>query len=638
MNTVDNQDNVDTIPIENITMNEDREHLDQVGANNLDNNENRDNTQLVGAHNEYFQQEGVQKSVMSTYEETFMNEVRSLPARRAAKPKKHFDEIQEVNVVDESSMFLRSMTAEICEPKTLNEALESQNSVEWKEAINSEYVSLIKNQTWELVPRPSNVNVVGNRWVFKIKRKADGTIDRFKARLVAQGFTQTQGLDYNEVFSPVARSSTIRGLLAIANHKDWDIHQMDVKAAFLNSELDYEVFMEQPKGFIDEVNKDYVCKLKRCLYGLKQSSRCWNLTLDEFLKSNDYIRCGADECVYIKIFNDETKGEQFVIHVIYVDDIINMSNNLTVLENEKGLLSDKFEMVDNGELHYVLGMMVKRNRQTQTLSLSQPSYLETVLEKFGMSDCKPVSTPMDLGTHFQKRTQEETPFPKQVYQQAIGCLTYASTSTRPDIAAAVGVLSQYMSDPSHVHWCGVKRLFRYLKGTKTYGLLFTSDGSNVLHGYTDADWAGDLDTHRSTSGYVFRVGYATISWCSKRQQTVAKSTTEAEYVALSFSVSECIWLRRLLQDIGCDTDMSTVIYEDNNGAIDLSKNAKHHTRTKHTDISYHFTREKVDSEEVAAVYIQSDDNIADVMTKALPRVMFQKFCDRLGVFDVNSVT
>ncbi len=334
--------------------------------------------------------------------------------------------------------------------------------------------------------------------------------------------------------------------------------------------------------------------------------------------------------IYIKLVQDEKNGGRFVIFVIYVDDILPISNDISMLETEKALLCDEFEMVDNGEADYILGMVIIRDRIARNLSISQPTYLRDVLEKFRMDSCKAVSTPMEPGTHYQKRSEDEPQFEKQLYQQAIGCLTYAATSTRPDICAAIGVLSQYMSDPSESHWCGVKRLLRYLKGTQNYGLLFSS-GDTALVGFSDADWAGDLDTRRSTSGYVFKVGDATVSWCSKKQQTVAKSTTEAEYVALGMAVQETVWLRRLLSDIGRSESLATIIYEDNNGAIDLSRNAKHHTRTKHIDISHHFTREKVQSGEVSVVYCPTDEMIADVMTKGLARVKFQRFRDALGV-------
>ena len=363
---------------------------------------------------------------------------------------------------------------------------------------------------------------------------------------------------------------------------------MDVNTAFLNGNLDYDVYMEQPEGYVDVEHPDYVCKLNKSLYGLKQSARCWNSTLDSYMKSAGYVQSGADSCIYIKSVKSENGVIKFVIMAIYVDDIIPVSNDLSMLTEEKAAFCKRFDVEDKGEIHDVLGMLITRDRQNRVLTISQPDYLQNVLRRFKMENCKPVSTPLEAGRQFTKFRDDDKPFDTQLYQQAIGCLTYASVSTRPDISVAVGALSQYMSKPSEEHWVGVKRILRYLKGTINHGLCFQSN-NDTLSGFCDADWGGDLDTRRSTSGYLFMIGGATVSWSSKKQATVAKSTTEAEYVALSFAAQEAIWLRRLLADIGFGDLNPTVIYEDNNGAIDLSKNPKHHNRTKHIDIAYLFT-------------------------------------------------
>ena len=228
-------------------------------------------------------------------------------------------------------------------------------------------------------------------------------------------------------------------------------------------------------------------------------------------------------------------------------------------------------------------------------------------------------------------------FDVNTYQKAIGSLTYAAICTRPDISAAVGALSQYMASPTETHWTGVKRILRYLRGTTNYGLMYDGNGSNDLQGFSDADWAGDMDTRRSTSGYVFQLGNSTVSWCSRKQATVAKSSTEAEYVALSTATQEGIWLRRLLSGLKVDTRNATVIYEDNQGAIDLSKNPKHHDRTKHIDVCHHFVRERVASKEISVIYCPTNDMTADVMTKGLTTVKYQKFSEMLGVQDVANV-
>ena len=325
-----------------------------------------------------------------------------------------------------------------------------------------------------------------------------------------------------------------------------------------------------------------------------------------------------------------------MIFPLYVDDVIPISNDTTMLEREKNALCKRFEMVDNGEISHVLGLTVKRDRASRTLTISQPTYLQEMLERFKMSNCNSVSTPLETGRQFLKFSDGDVPFDKEIYQQAIGCLTYVSISTRPDIAAAVGALSQHMAQPSSDHWSGVKRVFRYIKGTLNFGLRFSA-GDATLHGYSDADWAGDPDTRLSTSGYVFRIGDSCVSWSSKKQRTVARSSTEAEYVALSYAAQEAIWLRRLLSSLGIAGPLTqpTVLYEDNNGAIDLTKNAKHHNRTKHIDIAHHFVREQVEMKEVFVTHCPSKFMVADIMTKGIPRVQFQKLRDAMGVCCVD---
>ena len=314
---------------------------------------------------------------------------------------------------------------------------------------------------------------------------------------------------------------------------------MDVKTAFLNRTVDHDIYVSQPEGFVDPDHPDYVCKLKKSLYGLKQSARCWNQTLDNFLVTNGYRRSPADECIYVKTVKRDDGFISFVVIAVYVDDIIPVSNDVKV---EIESLCSEFEMVDLGEIHFILGMTIKRDRATKTLTISQGQYLKDLLKRFGMEECKPMSTPLESGKKFHKQTDEEEWCDKSIYQQAIGCLTYVLTATRPDIAAAVVTLSQFMSDPSKEHWIGVKRTLRYIKGTLSYGLRFSVNDEYDLYGFSDADWAGDADSRQSSSGGVFKVANSTVSWCSKKQATVAKSTTEAEYVALSQATQEAIYL------------------------------------------------------------------------------------------------
>ena len=385
-------------------------------------------------------------AIASTYEETFMNQVNNLGTRRVRNAPKRFDD---------ECHFSKSTTDNIEIPKTFNSALHSDHCAQWEHAMKDEYNSLIKNKTWRLVPRPRDKNVVQNRWVYNIKRNEKGEIDRFKARLVAKGYTQTEGVDYSEVFSPVARFPSIRTLLAFANAYDLEIHHMDVATAFLNGDLDCEIYMEQPKGFIDPEHPDYVCLLDKSLYGLKQSARCWNATLDGYLKSCDYRQSSADECIYIKTVKEDDGKISFVILGVYVDDIIPISNNTEMLLSEKQNICNQYEMVDNGEISYCLGLSIKRDRVNKVLTISQPNYVEDVLVKFGMQNCRPVATPLEPGVKYYKTTEDDELCDVQTYQQAIGSLTYAAICTRPDISAAVGVLSQFMSNPNSTHWTGV---------------------------------------------------------------------------------------------------------------------------------------------------------------------------------------
>ena len=333
---------------------------------------------------------------------------------------------------------------------------------------------------------------------------------------------------------------------------------------------------------------------------------------------HSYQRSPADKCIYVKTFKRDDGFISFVILAVYVDDIIPVSNDVEMLKAEKESPCKEFEMVDLREIHFILGMSNKRDRATRTLTISQGQYLKDLLKRFGMEECKPVSTLLESGKKFHKRADEEERCDKSIYQQAIGCLTYVSTATRPDIAAAVVTLSQFMSDTSKEHWMGVKRVLRYIKGTPSYGLKFTVNVDECdLYGFSDADWAGDADNRWSTSGYVFKVANSTVSWCCKKQATVAKSTTEAEYVALSQATQEAIYFRKLLADLGCKADSPTVLKDNNQGAIELPRNLRFHHRTKHIDVAFHFIRERIASNEVKVVYCPSNEMLADIMTKGL---------------------
>ena len=513
------------------------------------------------------------------------------------------------------------------EPTTVQEALSSSDAVQWRDAIAAELKSIVANKVYSLTELPPGRKAIGCKWVFKIKRGADGSIERYKARLVAKGFSQTEGVDFSETYAPVAKFNSIRALLAIAAAEGYTVQQMDVKTAFLNGELEEEIYMQQPEGTAKPGEEHLVWRLHRALYGLKQAPRVWYRRLDQQLTEMGFERCDADYSVYVH-------HGQHVILVVYVDDLIITGPDEPVFAT-KAKLAEVFDMTDLGDVHWLLGMEISRDRAG--IHISQERYIRELLERFGMNDCKPASTPMQVGLPLtdnmspttDKQRNEMAVVP---YRSAVGSLMYAMVATRPDIAAAVSAVSRYMGNPGPEHWTAVKRIMRYLKGTAAWVLTLGSDVPLQLVGYCDADWGGgDLDGRRSTTGYVFSLGSGSIVWSSKRQPTVALSTTEAEYMATTNAAREAVWLRRLLGELGYEPTEATVLYSDNQGSIRLAHNPVNHSRTKHIDVQHHFVRELIESKEVALRYCPSDANVADVLTKPLQRDKHVHCAQALGL-------
>ena len=416
--------------------------------------------------------------------------------------------------------------------------------------------------------------------------------------------------------------------MAIANQLNLEVHQMDVSTAFLNGELEEEIYMSQPEGYVKEGEEELVCKLNKSIYGLKQSSRCWFNTIDEFLENSGYTKSSSDPCIYIK-----REGENIMLIALYVDDLIPASNSKSMLHREKAALQQRFEMKDLGEVHYCLGIQVERDKDNKRMKLHQAQYLTNLLEKFGMQDSKPVATPVDQSTKLLPNEGE--PVNKEQYQSLIGGLTCAITATRPDLAHALGTVNQFCSNPGEEHWKAAKRILRYIKGTIDYGITF--DGNKEtdvkLKGYVDADWGSNPNGRKSQSGYLFTVCGGVISWASKKQSVVALSSTEAEYIAASLASQEAVWLRSLLGDISFVQKEPTVIKEDNQGTIALSRNPKYHPRTKNIDIKCHFIRDKVEKKELVLQYCPTEQMLADLITKPLGKTLFQRLRGIMGVKD-----
>ena len=487
----------------------------------------------------------------------------------------------------------------------------------WLDAMNQEYQSLIENDTWELCKLPSTHKAIKNKWVFCTKRDEQGNIIKYKARLVIKGCSQKYGIDYQEVFAPVVRYSSIRYLMGLAVKFDLDIDQMDAVTAFLQGELNgEELYMMQPIGFSNNTNQ--VCRLKRALYGLKQSSRVWNRKLDEELKKYGLQQSQLDPCIYFTY-----QDGNVLIVTVYVDDLLIFSNNKQIKSHFRNYLLSTFKMKDLGEVQNCLGFKITRDRKNGKLYLSQKQYIIDILEKYNMKNSKPISTPMDPNVKYDQSMCPQTEGERMEmaripYREAIGSLLYVAQISRPDIYYAVHVLSQYNSNPGKEHWKGIKRIFRYLNGTIDLKLVYCQDPSGNVIGYSDADWAGCINTRRSTSGYIFMFQGAPISWSSKKQQSVALSSCEAEYVALSNATQEAMWWYNLQKEI--DEEMPIEMNVDNQSAINLASNNSYSTRTKHIDIRFHFVKEVVADNKIEIQYCPTEKQAADILTKPIGSV------------------
>eukprot|EP00253_Pinus_taeda_P002810 PITA_02810 len=427
----------------------------------------------------------------------------------------------------------------IVEPTNYKEASQFK---EWRAAMNEEIESILRIDTWDLVQMPNNKTPIGCKWLFKPKMNADGSIEKLKARLVAKGYSQQEGIDFDDTFAPVAKLNRIKMLISLATKYNWELHQLDVKSAFLNGELKEEIYLVQPKGFVKKGQEHLVCRLKKALYGLKQAPRSWYEKVDSFF-----------------------------------------------LEGIKRLMAQVFEMKYLGSLHYCPRLEVCRD--TGQTFLTQGMYARILLEKFGMDQCRSAVTHLqqnlklcsDNGTKVVDAT---------MYRQLVGSLIYLTT-TRLDLAYSVSVLSQFMLKPCESHWVVAKSVLRYLCGTVNYGILYTEAFDIILVGFSDLDWAGNLDDQRSITGYAFIIGFGVIAWSSKKQSTIDLSSCEAKYQALCAMTCEAIWLKRLLNGARKEQKNSTSIKSDNQSTIKLAYNPVFNKNTKHIDTQFHFIREKL---------------------------------------------
>ena len=506
------------------------------------------------------------------------------------------------------------------EPANLKEALSSDKAQEWWEATIEEYNALEKNNTWELALLPPGRKAIGNKWLYKLKRGADGKVYRYKARLVAKGCSQTEGIDYNETFAPTVKFTTIRTLLAVAVSKSWHIHQVDVNTAFLYAPVTEEIYMRQPQGFVQPGNEHKVLRLKKSIYGLKQSPRNWYDTLKLFFIENHFRQIHTDPGAFVQ--KDENNNTVGVI-LVYVDDMVMAYKDLSVLEEMKKKIASRFDIKDLGECAWLLGIAVKQDRSDGTVTLNQQNFIEDLAAKYGMTNAAAVYTPAVVGSGTSKIISTDLEEPV-IYQSLVGSLLYLMVATRPDIADAVNKLCRQMAKPTVANLKAAKRVLAYVLHTKHLSIIFRRGTKLEVVGYSDADWAGDDSTRRSTTGYIFMIGDGCISWKSQLQRSVALSTAEAEYMALAATSQEALFIRQLMEELGATQTASTVIYEDNQSAIAMAKNAVTSSRAKHIDIRFHFVRDLINTNIIKLVYKPTTQMLADILTKSLLREIFEK--------------
>jgi hypothetical protein len=528
--------------------------------------------------------------------------------------------LSHANLSNSHSHFVMSLHSHT-EPKTYAEASKHEC---WNKAMQVELSALEQTGTWQIVDLPDHIKPIGCRWIYKIKYHADGSVERYKARLVAKGYTQIEGLDYFDTYSPVAKMTTIRLVIALASIHNWHLHQLDVNNAFLHGELQEDVYMMLPPG-VTSSKPNQVCKLLKSLYGLKQASRKWYEKLTSILLQQNYTQASADHSLFIK-----KTDSSFTVLLVYVDDIILAGNSLVEFQHIKSILHSTFKIKDLGQLKYFLGLEVAHSKQG--ISLCQRKYCLDLLSDSNTISSKPVSTPSDASLKLHNDSSppyEDIPS----YRRLVGRLLYLN-STRPDITFITQQLSQFLSKPTQSHHHAALRVLKYLKGCPGKGLFFPRNSSLHLQGFSDADWAGCVDSRCSISGQCFFIGSSLISWRTKKQTTVSRSSSEAEYRALASATCELQWLLYLLKDLHIQCSKLPVLFCDNQSALHIAANPVFHERTKHLEIDCHLVREKLQSGIMKLLPVSSQNQLADFFTKSLLPQPFTLLLSKLGLLDL----
>lgn len=531
------------------------------------------------------------------------------PQRTKKMPEKYKDFVVYVNTCDANI------------PENYEEAINNSESGKWKKAMQSEINSLERNGTWELVDEPIDKNIIEVKWIYTIKSSGI-----YKARVVARGFQQMFE-ENEEIYSPVARMTTLKVLLSTACVRGWYIEQMDVETAFLNGNIKSEVYIYPPDGYDVEPSK--VCLLKKALYGLRESPRDWYDCINSFFCSINLKRSAYDYCLYTGSV-DNTK----VYIILYVDDLLITGENKKSINKVKQMLSDRFRMKDLGCVKQYLGIDIDYNREEKKMILSQEHYIVSLAEKYNIKDSKGFSTPMEINLKLEPAEKIND---RLKYRNLIGALLYVANGTRPDVAYSVNYMSRFQKSHDDTHYKYALRILKYLYHTRKLKMNYGTVYNEILNAYVDADWAADIQDRKSTSGIVISVFGNVVMWRSQKQKIVSRASTHAEYYALADCVEEVLPIKGVLGDLDVDIKDGINIYEDNTGAIGLAKNGKFSKNSKHIDISYHFVNDYEKKGLINVQKISTDDQVADMLTKALGRVKFQKFRELLGVRDDKGV-
>ncbi|MFS7989377.1 putative RNA-directed DNA polymerase [Helianthus anomalus] len=541
-----------------------------------------------------------------------------------SKVKYSLDKVVSYSCLSADNLVFTTSLNKISEPSSYEEAA---SNPKWVEAMNKEMEALFRNQTWVLADLPKDRKAIGCKWVFRVKYKSSGELERYKARLVAKGFNQREGLDFGETFSPVVKMVTIRTVVALAVFFNWSLYQLDVDNAFLHGSITEDVYMKLPQGYYSK-NESKVCKLVKSLYGLKQAPRKWNERLTTVLLEFGFTQSKCDHSLFIL-----NKDNVTVFLLVYVDDIVLTGNSVAEIEKIKKVLNDTFKIKDLGILKYFLGIEVLYNKNE--VVFSQRKYCLELLNEFGYLGCKPVNTPIEQSYLVKSKIDKDQKLLDNItsFQKLIGKLIYLSL-TRPDISYTVQFLSQFMHKPSEIHLSLALRLLRYLKQSPGKGLSFKKGLNLDLLGYADADWAKCLSTRKSVTGYCIYLGDCLVSWKSKKQSTVSRSSAEAEYRAMCSATCEIMWLKNLLSELSVNCSLPIVLKCDSQSALSIAVNPVFHERTKHFELDLHFLREQVSNGIVNPEKVDSESQIADIFTKGLGVDQHVHFCEKLKLVDM----